>query len=83
VNEQEILAAIAKIVAEEIGAPGITIGPQTTATDVGGWDSMAHARILAALEEELGVSLDFDQAFALKNVGELITLIKQARSGQI
>ena len=81
-NEQEILAAIARLAAEEIGAREVTIGPQTVASDIAGWDSLAHARILAGLESALGIDIDIDRAFALANIGQLVALIREAKGGQ-
>ncbi len=69
---------ITKAVAEEIGAPSITITLNTRATDIEGWDSIAHSRILAALEETIDVALDFDRGFALADVGGLVALIHEA-----
>jgi acyl carrier protein len=52
---------------------------QTTAEDVDGWDSLAHARLILALEERFGVEFPAARLFDLKNIGELIELIEASR----
>jgi acyl carrier protein len=77
-TEQQILDALAVAIAEEIGAKGVIVTRDTQAADIGGWDSMGHGRIIANLEDALGVELDMDRAFAIANVGELVDLVREA-----
>lgn len=47
----------------------------TTANMVPGWDSLSHARIIAAVEAEYGVRFTTLEVIGLKNVGQLQALI--------
>jgi len=57
----------------------IVITPQLTADDVDGWDSLAHVRLVLAVEKKFGVKFSAAEVGRLKNVGEFATLI-QAKS---
>ena len=47
----------------------------TTAAEVPGWDSLSHAMILAAVEEEYGVRFRTMEVIRLRNVDELQALV--------
>jgi len=59
----------------------ITIGRETTAVDVDGWDSLSHVRVLLELEKSFKTELRDAEAACAQNVGELIEIIK-ARRGE-
>ena len=48
-----------------------------TAKEVPGWDSVAHFNLVMAVEDEFGVELDSSRIYALRNVGELISLVAE------
>ena len=68
---------------EELGAildvDGLKLADQTEASDVAGWDSLAHLKLLVALEPALGVKFQLTEMNASANVGELIDLIVAKR----
>lgn len=47
----------------------------TTAKDIDGWDSLAHIRLIVAIEKSFGLSFSASEISELKNVGEMISLI--------
>lgn len=54
-------------------------GPVTEATvasDVEGWDSMGHIRLMITVEDSFGISFSASEVGGLKNVGELARLIE-------
>jgi acyl carrier protein len=55
--------------------PSIAITRDTTASDVEGWDSFNHVRLIVAVEEKFNISLSTVEVADLRNVGELIDLI--------
>ena len=55
--------------------PSITITRATTASDVEGWDSFNHVRLIVAVEQKFNISLSTVEVADLRNVGELIDLI--------
>lgn len=52
-----------------------TIGPETAANDVIGWDSMAHVGLMAAIEDEFRVLFKPEEITSFANVSELVALI--------
>lgn len=47
----------------------------TTASDVEGWDSVAHINLIFAVEEEFGIRLSTADLSALNSVGDLARAI--------
>jgi acyl carrier protein len=74
-DDAVILAAIQRAIERELGVTSAKITLQTVAADIGGWDSMAHARIVTNVEEALGLTIDMDKAFEVSNVGDLVAVI--------
>ena len=57
---------------------GLVIGPETTAKDVEGWDSLNHVRILLRIEQRYGIDLPLGDIVEAKNVGDLLAIINRA-----
>lgn len=53
------------------------IGPETVASDVDGWDSVGHIRLLLACEDAFNCRFDPREVVALNDVGELVEAIQQ------
>jgi acyl carrier protein len=54
----------------------IVVRPELTATDVDEWDSLTHIRLLLTVEKAFGIKFSASEVGKLKNVGELVDLIK-------
>lgn len=52
------------------------------ASDVPGWDSLSHARVLAAVEAEFGVRFRTSEILRIRNVGDLQTLVDAKTPGR-
>jgi len=78
VTNEEVLARITNIIRENLDNDEIILTAETEASDVDGWDSLAHVRIMVAIEEDLNVRFTTDEITSLKDVGSLIALV-QAR----
>ena len=74
------LARIEEIVRDELDDESIALTEQTRASDVDGWDSLAHVRIVIAVETAFGLRFDTSDIGALKTVGDLAALVE--RSGE-
>src|SRR5262245_51911468 len=55
--------------------PALVVSDATTANDVPGWDSLAHASVLVRLEKHFNVRLPEQAAYDSRNVGELVDAI--------
>ena len=53
------------------------LNENTTAYDVDGWDSLAHASFIIHLEENLQISFDLKDLVKMDNMGELSNIIDE------
>lgn len=58
----------------------LTIGPDTTANDIGAWDSLMHVTLMLEVESHFGVRFTTQEISTLKNVGELDALVTRRRA---
>ena len=75
-----VLARVTEIVRDTLDDDDILLSPDTVASNVPGWDSLAHIRIMVAVEQAFHIRLKTDQITSLKDVGGLVDLIVQATS---
>ena len=54
---------------------GIVVTAQLSADDVDDWDSLAHVRLVLAVERKFGLKFSAAEVGRLKNVGEFAALI--------
>jgi acyl carrier protein len=53
----------------------ITVNPQTTADQVDGWDSLSHAVLILAVENQFKIRFTQKELLTFKNVGDLLRAI--------
>ena len=75
-GEDEILEQVQAVVADQLDRDDVALTMNTVAASVDGWDSLAHVRIMIAVEEEFGVRFDMSEITSLGNVGDLVRLIE-------
>ncbi len=66
---------LTRILREMFDNSHLTIGPDTTAHDVEGWDSLAHIQLLVIIEDAFGIRFNTGEIAGLANVGEMVELI--------
>ena len=64
-----------KIILQQLDLDDWDIQDDTTASMVPGWDSLSHARIIAAIEDAYGVRFKIREVIRLESVGQLQTLV--------
>ena len=74
--KESICKVIQETMRSTFADPTITINLDTSAEDVGGWDSLAHARLILALEQRFSVAFPAERLFDLRSVSELVELIE-------
>jgi acyl carrier protein len=79
--QDPILDRLTMVFREVFDDDELTLTPQTTADDVDGWDSLAHIRLILSVQKAFGVKFSPVEMNRLKNVGDLIALIKD-KQGQ-
>ncbi len=64
-----------KVIVKELGLEDWDLQDETVATEVPGWDSLSHVRVITAVEDAFGVRFRSLEVIKLKNVGELQKLV--------
>lgn len=54
----------------------MVISPELTASDVEGWDSLRHVRLVLSVERAFGIKVSAYEVNKLRNVGQLAKLIE-------
>ncbi len=80
--DTKIQSALQDVFYDVFDDPSIVINRDTTANDIGEWDSFNHVRLIVAAEEKFGISLSTAEIADLRNVGELMDLISRHISNQ-
>jgi acyl carrier protein len=75
-TKNQILERIQNVVREQLDDDDIVLSLSTVANSVEGWDSLAHVRIIIAVEEEFGVQFHTSDIISLHNVGDLVDLVE-------
>ena len=57
-ERKQIFDTLNEIFRDIFDDPALTVGEETTAAGVEGWDSLTHITLLAAVEDEFGITLD-------------------------
>lgn len=78
-TDSEIFAAIVEAVREETEQPDLDLRPEMTASDVEGWDSLAHVRIILNIEVRTGAAIEISDTYRAATVGDLIAIVKKSR----
>lgn len=55
---EEITMLVAEVFQEVLDIDDLVLTRETTADQVDGWDSLAHVRIVIAIEQAFGIDLD-------------------------
>jgi acyl carrier protein len=76
VEESHIYTKLAVIFEDVFDDDSISVSPELTAKNVDGWDSLAHIRLMLAVEKAFGVKFSNSEVNKLQSVGELVELIR-------
>jgi acyl carrier protein len=72
----EIYERLTKIFRDLFDDDELTLRPDLSAADVQGWDSLKHVRLILMVEREFKHRYPASKIANLKNVGELVGLIR-------
>jgi acyl carrier protein len=75
-TDEETKSKLTAVFRETFSNKAIEISEATTASDIKGWDSLAHINLILAVEKAFGIRLVTRDVRSMKNVGDMIRLIK-------
>lgn len=67
--------SIKQLIANVLVVPANNITDELAVGDIPEWDSLAHMRIIAALESDLGVVLDIEQTLEIEDVEDIVDAV--------
>lgn len=70
-----ILNQIQEVVGDVLDSDDLVLTERMVASDVKGWDSLAHIRIILAVEKRFGLRFRVDELGSLETVGALVSAI--------
>jgi acyl carrier protein len=76
-DNQEIVSRLTPIFRDVFNDNALVVTESLTAADVPTWDSLSNINMIVAVEKAFGARFSIKDVRALKNVGELIDLIKR------
>lgn len=74
----DVTAKVREVVATSFDIDPSELSDSTTARDVEGWDSLAHATLILRLQRVFGIRLDPAAANSAQDLGRLTAVIAQA-----
>jgi acyl carrier protein len=60
-----------------LGLAPTAIESETSPDTVSTWDSLNHLNLVMAVETEFGIALTPEQVFDIRNVGTLLTIVRE------
>jgi acyl carrier protein len=76
-EKNEIVSRLTPIFRDIFNDDALVVTEGMTAADVPTWDSLSNINMIIAVERSFGVKFSIKDVRSLKNVGELLELIKR------
>jgi acyl carrier protein len=77
---EQIEHSLTQIFRDVFDDDNIALRPDLSAKDVDAWDSLTHIRLILTVEREFHIKFTVTEVGELKNVGELVALIRAKAS---
>ncbi|HXA64289.1 MAG TPA: acyl carrier protein [Bryobacteraceae bacterium] len=81
-DSKGIIQELTPIFADILDQPNLQLHPDSNASNVDGWDSLAHVNLVVAIEKRYGIKFALGELQDLKNLGEMAALIRKKTSGR-
>jgi acyl carrier protein len=76
-DRRAILGDVRATIRRELEDQAIDVTEQTVIDTIDGWDSVAHVRIIVAIEARFSVRFDPDEYMEFQTVGEMIDCLSK------
>ena len=74
--DERIARRLRALLAYYSGAPEESLNAGSTPYNTGGWDSFANLSLMAALEEEFGVTFSTQEVIKLRSLGDIAAYLE-------
>ena len=76
-EESDLRTRVTETFRDVFNSPTLELRDEMTAQEVKGWDSISHIDLVLALERKFKIKLTTGEVSKLKNVGDLVTLVRK------
>jgi acyl carrier protein len=76
-DSSAVLAELQPVFQDILDQPDLIITMHSNASTVEDWDSLAHVNLVSAIERKYGIKFGLAELQELKNVGDMVELIKK------
>ncbi|MFZ0885620.1 MAG: acyl carrier protein [Candidatus Acidiferrales bacterium] len=73
----DLLARLEPVFRDVLDNPGLRLSADTSASNLEGWDSLAHVNLVFAIEQEFGVRFTLEELEHLRTVGDIVDLMER------
>jgi acyl carrier protein len=78
---ERIQSQITELFREHFDDDSIVVTPTMNASDIAGWDSLAHVSLMLTIERRFNIRMSAHEISSLKVVGDMISLIESKLAG--
>jgi acyl carrier protein len=78
-TDVEIYQQLTEVFHDIFDDPTLVLKPETSAADIPDWTSFIHVNLVAATEQRFGVRFSTADIERLKNVGDLVAMVRNKR----
>lgn len=76
-SREEIFDKVQEIFRDVFDDEELIISDATNSDEIEDWDSLEHISLIVSMEKEFSMKFDLKEVNALKDVGEMVDLIKR------
>jgi acyl carrier protein len=76
----DTIKRVTELAAEIFEVPASDLSPQAGPEQVATWDSTAHMRLMARLEEEFDISLDIEEVVEMLSIQKIAETVQKKRA---
>ena len=78
-ERSELMVRVQSVFRDVFDDQALVIGDSTNSQDIEEWDSLGHITLVTAIEKDLKIRFALGELQELKNVGEMIDLIREKK----
>ena len=75
-KKEEIYERLNEVFRDVFDDESIEVNESTTSADIEDWDSLEHINLIVAVENEFGIKFNMKEVTTMKNVGEMVEIIR-------
>jgi len=79
-NDSDVIKVIQSALRDVLVNEEVVITPETTASDVSGWDSLTNVRLFIAIEEKMSLRFSPMDLDRLTTVGDIVNMVQDKNS---